>query len=103
MKRKVVHCASKSLMFLATIPPAAQCLPIAFIVTIVCAIYLKESATKACCPQCWRRKASLGNPFWLSQFNLHRAVRESKKHAYYDKSFKATAFDFAAMVFETTG
>ena len=28
---------------------------------------------------------------------------ESKKHAYYDKSFKGTAFDFAAMVFETTG
>ena len=28
---------------------------------------------------------------------------ESKKHAYYDKSFKGTAFDFAAMVLETTG
>ena len=27
-------------------PPAAQCLPIAFIVTIVCAIYWKESAMK---------------------------------------------------------
>ena len=28
---------------------------------------------------------------------------ESKKHACYDKSFKGFAFDFPAMVFETTG
>ena len=28
---------------------------------------------------------------------------ESKKHAYYDKDFKGTAYEFAAMVFETTG
>src|SRR4051812_49262348 len=28
---------------------------------------------------------------------------ETKKHAYYDKDFKGTAFEFAAMVFETTG
>ena len=28
---------------------------------------------------------------------------ESKKHAYYDKDFKGTAFEFAALVFETTG
>ena len=27
---------------------------------------------------------------------------ESKKHSYYDKDFKGTAFEFAAMVFETT-
>ena len=27
----------------------------------------------------------------------------SKKHAYYDDDFKGTAFEFAAMVFETTG
>ena len=27
----------------------------------------------------------------------------SKKHAYYDKSFKGTAYEFAALVFETTG
>src|SRR5689334_11125963 len=27
----------------------------------------------------------------------------SKKHAYYDEDFKGTAFEFAAMVFETTG
>ena len=26
-----------------------------------------------------------------------------KKHAYYDEDFKGTAFEFAAMVFETTG
>src|SRR6201746_2862126 len=26
-----------------------------------------------------------------------------KKHAYYDDDFKGTAFEFAAMVFETTG
>ena len=28
---------------------------------------------------------------------------EHHKHAYYDKDFKGTAFEFAAMVFETTG
>ena len=28
---------------------------------------------------------------------------ESKKHSYYDEDFKGTAFEFAAMVFETTG
>jgi hypothetical protein len=28
---------------------------------------------------------------------------ESKKHAYYDEDFKGTAYEFAAMVFETTG
>jgi hypothetical protein len=28
---------------------------------------------------------------------------ESKKHAHYDKDFKGSAFEFAAMVFETTG
>jgi len=27
----------------------------------------------------------------------------SKKHAYYDKDFKGTAFEFAALIFETTG
>jgi hypothetical protein len=28
---------------------------------------------------------------------------QTKKHAYYDNDFKGTAFEFAAMVFETTG
>ena len=28
---------------------------------------------------------------------------QSKKHAYYDEDFKGTAFEFAALVFETTG
>ena len=28
---------------------------------------------------------------------------EFKKHAYYDEGFKGTRFEFAAMVFETTG
>ena len=28
---------------------------------------------------------------------------EVKKHAYYDEGFKDTSFEFAAMVFETTG
>ena len=27
----------------------------------------------------------------------------SKKHAYYDEGFKGTAFEFAALIFETTG
>ena len=28
---------------------------------------------------------------------------ETHKHNYYDKDFKGTAFEFAAMIFETTG
>src|SRR5947209_13529001 len=32
MRRKVVHCVCKSLMYLVTTPPAAQCLLIVFIV-----------------------------------------------------------------------
>ena len=31
------------------------------------------------------------------------AYAAHKKHAYYDEDFKGTAFEFAAMVFETTG
>ena len=37
---------------------------------------------------------------------MQRALWEyalTKKHAYYDNDFKGTAFEFAAMVFETTG
>ena len=44
----------------------------------------------------------------LASSNLHlsepcESYASSKKHAYYDDDFKGTAFEFAAMVFETTG
>ena len=42
------------------------------------------------------------------RYNLSREkpcenYAESKKHGYYDEDFKGTAFEFAAMIFETTG
>ena len=44
----------------------------------------------------------------LASSNLHHKkpcedYAAHHKHAYYDKDFKGTAFEFAAMVFETTG
>ena len=39
----------------------------------------------------------------LSHAKPCESYAESKKHDYYDKDFKGTAFEFAAMVFETTG
>ena len=44
----------------------------------------------------------------LASSNLHdsepcESYATWKKHAYYDDDFKGTAFEFAAMVFETTG
>ena len=46
-----------------------------------------------------------------SPFNKHNlsckapceSYAESKKHAYYDKDFKGTAYEFVALVFESTG
>ena len=44
----------------------------------------------------------------LASSNLHHKepcedYATHHKHSYYDKDFKGTAFEFAAMVFETTG
>ena len=44
----------------------------------------------------------------LASSNLHSKepcedYATHHKHAYYDQGFKGTAFDFAAMIFETTG
>src|ERR1700760_2109554 len=58
---------------------------------------------------CQQRPAidvAVTNP--LASSNLHisepcESYATWKKHAYYDDDFKGTAFEFAAMVFETTG
>ena len=40
---------------------------------------------------------------YLNDPNHCETYAEFKKHAYYDEGFKGTRFEFAAMVFETTG
>ena len=60
----------------------------------------------------WRANKGLAidvavtSPFTSSNLQLSEPCESyaaSKKHAYYDEDFKGTAFEFAAMVFETTG
>jgi len=49
-------------------------------------------------------RAPVQNPPHPLTFSpLCEKYAESKKHSYYDEDFKGTAFEFAAMVFETTG
>ena len=58
----------------------------------------------------WLRSGTVdaGLPNLRASSNLHisepcESYATWKKHAYYDDDFKGTAFEFAAMVFETTG
>ena len=39
----------------------------------------------------------------ICRVRSHARYAETHQHNYYDKDFKGTAFEFAAMIFETTG
>src|SRR5436305_14761398 len=100
-------------MFTATMPLAAQCLPIAFIVTTVYEILWTELRKKGCSLPLWKRSifsamltdVDLGMclshfggqtmalpSMWRSLVSKHcDTYAEVKKHAYYDEGFKVLA------------
>ena len=112
-------------------PHAAQCLPIAFIATTVYEILWTELRMLSPIMEKnhilgdvdGRRRGDVSLPLWRANKGLAIDVAvtcplassylndpshcetyaEVKKHAYYDEGFKGTRFEFAAMVFETTG